>query len=34
MTNTGTLKNIDKLESDLWEAADNLRAKSKLTSSD
>ncbi len=26
--------NIEKLESDLWEAADNLRANSKLTSSD
>jgi len=25
---------IDKLEKDLWEAADNLRANSKLTSSD
>src|SRR3984957_16713679 len=29
-----TLKDIEKLESDLWEAADNLRANSKLTSSD
>ena len=27
-------KNIEKLETDLWEAADNLRANSKLTSSD
>lgn len=27
-------KDIDKLEADLWEAADNLRANSKLTSSD
>jgi type I restriction enzyme M protein len=27
-------KDIEKLESDLWEAADNLRANSKLTSSD
>lgn len=27
-------KDIDKLETDLWEAADNLRANSKLTSSD
>ena len=27
-------KNIEKLEADLWEAADNLRANSKLTSSD
>ena len=33
MTNE-TLKDIEKLESDLWEAADNLRANSKLTSSD
>jgi type I restriction enzyme M protein len=33
MTN-GTFKDIEKLESDLWEAADNLRANSKLTSSD
>jgi hypothetical protein len=31
--NTGTYKNIEKLEADLWEAADNLRANSKLTSS-
>jgi type I restriction enzyme M protein len=29
-----TYKNIEKLETDLWEAADNLRANSKLTSSD
>src|SRR5437764_15364603 len=28
------LTNIEKLETDLWEAADNLRANSKLTSSD
>jgi type I restriction enzyme M protein len=28
------LQDIDKLEADLWEAADNLRANSKLTSSD
>ena len=28
------LQNIEKLEADLWEAADNLRANSKLTSSD
>jgi type I restriction enzyme M protein len=28
------LQNIQKLESDLWEAADNLRANSKLTSSE
>ncbi|HNT87083.1 MAG TPA: class I SAM-dependent DNA methyltransferase, partial [Candidatus Hydrogenedentes bacterium] len=27
-------RDIDKLEADLWEAADNLRANSKLTSSD
>lgn len=32
--NTGTYKDIEKLEADLWEAADNLRANSKLTSSD
>src|SRR5450759_4873909 len=31
---TDTNKNIEKLEADLWEAADNLRANSKLTSSD
>ncbi len=30
----GTWKDIDKLEKDLWEAADNLRANSKLTSND
>ncbi|MBI4322552.1 MAG: N-6 DNA methylase [Chloroflexi bacterium] len=29
-----TFKDIEKLESHLWEAADNLRANSKLTSSD
>src|SRR3989475_10331276 len=29
-----TFKDIEKLESDLWEAADTLRANSKLTSSD
>lgn len=29
-----TFKDIEKLENDLWEAADNLRANSKLTSSD
>ncbi len=29
-----TLKDSEKLEADLWEAADNLRANSKLTSSD
>ena len=33
MTTTDTFKDIEKLESDLWEAADNLRANSKLTSS-
>ncbi len=33
MTNE-TFKDIEKIESDLWEAADNLRANSKLTSSD
>lgn len=30
----GSFKDIEKLESDLWEAADNLRANSKLASSD
>jgi type I restriction enzyme M protein len=29
-----TFKDIEKIESDLWEAADKLRANSKLTSSD
>jgi type I restriction enzyme M protein len=29
-----TFKDIEKLEADLWEAANNLRANSKLTSSD
>src|SRR4030067_2774884 len=29
-----TFKDIEKLESDRWEAADNLRSNSKLTSSD
>ena len=33
MTNDA-FKDIEKLEADLWEAADNLRANSKLTSSD
>ena len=33
MTNDA-FKDIEKLETDLWEAADNLRANSKLTSSD
>ena len=32
--NEGSFKDIEKLETDLWEAADNLRANSKLTSSD
>src|SRR5947199_6511902 len=32
--NGSTFKDIDKLETDLWSAADNLRANSKLTSSD
>lgn len=31
---SGEVKLIEKLEADLWEAADNLRANSKLTSSD
>ena len=31
---TNAYKDIEKLETDLWEAADNLRANSKLTSSD
>ena len=31
---TDATENIEKLERDLWEAADNLRANSKLTSSD
>jgi type I restriction-modification system DNA methylase subunit len=31
---TDAFKDIEKLEADLWEAADNLRANSKLTSSD
>jgi len=29
-----TFRDIEKLDADLWEAADNLRANSKLTSSD
>jgi type I restriction enzyme M protein len=33
MTNDA-FKDVEKLETDLWEAADNLRANSKLTSSD
>lgn len=32
--NSDAFKGIEKLETDLWEAADNLRANSKLTSSD
>jgi type I restriction enzyme M protein len=32
--NNDAFKDIEKLEADLWEAADNLRANSKLTSSD
>jgi type I restriction enzyme M protein len=31
---TNSYQDIEKLESDLWSAADNLRANSKLTSSD
>src|SRR5258705_4118388 len=31
---TDAFKEIEKLEADLWQAADNLRANSKLTSSD
>jgi len=31
---TDAFRDIERLESDLWEAADNLRANSKLTSSD
>ena len=31
---TDGFKDIEKLETALWEAADNLRANSKLTSSD
>src|SRR5438128_6062930 len=31
---TDTFRDIEKFEADLWEAADNLRANSKLTSSD
>ena len=32
--NGSTFKDIEKLDADLWSAADNLRANSKLTSSD
>ena len=31
---TSSYKDIERLETDLWEAVDNLRANSKLTSSD
>lgn len=31
---TDAFRDIERLASDLWEAADNLRANSKLTSSD
>jgi type I restriction enzyme M protein len=34
MNNSSSFKDIERLETDLWEAADNLRANSKLTSSD
>ena len=34
MVNGSVFKDIEKLEADLWSAADNLRANSKLTSSD
>jgi hypothetical protein len=32
--NASTFQDIEKLGTNLWEAADNLRANSKLTSSD
>ena len=32
--NTNAFKDIEKLETDLWEAADNLCTNSKLYSSD
>jgi type I restriction enzyme M protein len=32
--NSGPLGSIEKIETDLWEAADQLRANSKLTSSE
>ncbi len=32
MTSQSSLASIEKLESDLWEAADNLRANLKLMS--
>jgi type I restriction enzyme M protein len=34
LRNHDTFKDIGRLESDLWEAADNLRANSKLTFGD
>src|SRR5437763_11871237 len=34
ISTTDAFKDIEKLEADLWAAADNLRANSKLTSSD
>jgi type I restriction enzyme M protein len=34
LANGSSFKDIEKLEADLWSAADNLRANSKLTSSD
>ena len=34
MSITSAFNDIEKLETDLWEAADNLRANSKLTSSE
>lgn len=34
VSKAGVFKDIEKLEADLWEAADQLRANSKLTSSD
>lgn len=34
MVNGSVFKDIEKFEADLWSAADNLRANSKLTSSD
>src|SRR5205809_5032612 len=34
MVSSGALMDIEKLEDELWKAADNLRANSKLTSSD
>src|SRR5271157_1159759 len=32
--NSDAFRDIERLETDLWQAADNLRANSKLTSSD